>query len=206
MTDDSALTNTIPDGILLFMNNRVLILENALLQFTAFGYEAANIQEICDASGITKPTLYHYFKSKRGLIDALLEQNFTPFVKRLKDASDYRHDLTLNLEQVMRAYFRFAESSPLFYKLQFSMRHAPTRSETYEIIKPWVSAQYDPILSLFTQAEKDHGNLSGRAKANTIALLGVINAYIQQAFDDNTYLDDGLLYQARQQFMYGIFS
>lgn len=188
------------------MDNRKLILENALLHFTSYGYEAAVVQEICDASGITKPTLYHYFKSKRGLMEDLLKENFAVFIKRLEDACDYRHDLTLNLEQVMRAYFRFAESSPLFYKLQFAMRNAPIRSETYEIIRPWIAAQYKPILTLFSKAEADHGNLRGHAAANAITLQGMIHAYIQQAFEENSYLEDELLYRARQQFMYGIFS
>jgi AcrR family transcriptional regulator len=200
------LTFVIPNGILPDMNNRDVILENALLHFASYGYEAAVIQDICDASGITKPTLYHYFRSKRGLMEALLKENFTPFIARLNDACDYRRDLTLNLEQVIRAYFRFAESNPLFYKLQYAMRNAPTRSETYEIIRPWVKAQYEPVHTLFSKAEADHGNLRGHANANTITLHGMIHAYIHQAFEDNSYLEDEILYRARQQFMYGIFS
>ena len=84
------------------------------------------------------------------------------------------------------------------------MRNAPTRSETYEIIRPWVKAQYEPVHSLFGKAEADHGNLRGHANANTITLHGMIHAYIHQAFEDNSYLRRDPA--ARQQFMYGIFS
>ena len=188
------------------MNNRETILENALILFASFGYDATGVQEICDQSGITKPTLYHYFRSKRGLMEALLTENYTPYIKRLKDACEYRRDLPQNIAEVLRSTFRIAEGNLIFYKLQFSMRHAPARGEAYDIIKPWIKAQHEPVLALFSEAEKDNGNMRGRAQAYTITLLGMANAYIQQAFEENTALNEDLAYQARQQFMYGIFS
>ena len=188
------------------MNNRETILENALVLFASFGYDATGVQEICDQSGITKPTLYHYFRSKRGLMEALLSENYTPYIKRLKDACEYRRDLPQNIAEVLRSTFRFAEGNLLFYKLQFSMRSAPARGEAYDIIKPWIKAQHDPVFALFTAAEKDNGNMRGRAQAYTITLLGMANAYIQQAFEENIALNKELAYQARQQFMYGIYS
>jgi len=188
------------------MNNRETILENALILFASFGYDATGVQEICDQSGITKPTLYHYFRSKRGLMEALLTENYAPYIKRLKDACEYRRDLPQNIAEVLRSTFRFAEGNLLFYKLQFSMRNAPARGEAYDIIKPWIKAQHEPVYALFSAAEKDNGNMRGRAQAYTITLLGMANAYIQQAFEENIALNEDLAYQARQQFMYGIFS
>ena len=188
------------------MNNRETILENALILFASFGYDATGVQEICDQSGITKPTLYHYFHSKRGLMEALLKENYTPYIKRLKDACEYRRDLPQNIAEVLRSTFHFAESNLLFYKLQFSMRNAPARGEAYDIIRPWIKAQHEPVLALFSAAEKDNGNMRGRAQAYTITLLGMANAYIQQAVEEDIALNEELAYQARQQFMYGIFS
>ena len=52
--------------------NREMILQKALELFAGRGYDAVGVQEICAAAGITKPTLYHYFGSKRGLLDALI--------------------------------------------------------------------------------------------------------------------------------------
>lgn len=188
------------------MNNRETILENALILFASFGYDATGVQEICDQSGITKPTLYHYFRSKRGLMEALLKENFAPYIARLKDACEYRRDLPQNIAEILRSTFRFADSNLLFYKLQFSMRNAPARGEAYDIIKPWIKAQHEPVFTLFSEAEKDNGNMRGRAQSYTITLLGMANAYVQQAVEEDIALNDNLAYQARQQFMYGIFS
>ncbi|HOE35209.1 MAG: TetR/AcrR family transcriptional regulator [Chloroflexi bacterium] len=188
------------------MNNRTTILETALAFFAAFGYEATGTLEICDAAGVTKPTMYHYFKSKRGLMEAILSENFEPFLQRLKEASTYQHDITLNLEKIMRAYFKFAQENPVFYRLQFSMQSAPLKSESYELVSPWVKRQREMIQAMFRQAEEDHGNMRGRSWGYTTTLLGMINAYVSDALAHERELDDELIYQARHQFMHGIFS
>ncbi|MEL7646272.1 MAG: TetR/AcrR family transcriptional regulator [Anaerolineaceae bacterium] len=69
------------------INNRATILETGLAFFAAFGYETSGTLEICDAAGVSKPTMYHYFKSKQGLMDAILAENFEPFLERLKETS-----------------------------------------------------------------------------------------------------------------------
>jgi TetR/AcrR family transcriptional regulator len=188
------------------MNNRATILETALAFFAAFGYEATGTLEICDAAGVSKPTMYHYFKSKQGLMEAILAENFEPFLERLKEASCYQHDLTLNLERVMRVYFSFAQENPVFYRLQFSMQFAPLKSESFQLVSPWIKRQRELIQAMFAQAEADHGNMRGRAYGYTTTLLGMINAYASDALARERELDDELIYQARHQFMHGIFS
>ena len=41
------------------MDNRMNILQKALQLFYEKGYDAIGVQEIADAAGVTKPTLYH---------------------------------------------------------------------------------------------------------------------------------------------------
>lgn len=43
------------------------ILSTALDLFAIKGYDATAVREICEAAGITKPTLYHFFGSKDGV-------------------------------------------------------------------------------------------------------------------------------------------
>lgn len=59
------------------MDNREKILRCALELFYHKGYDAVGIQEICQSAGITKPTLYHYFGSKYGLLEVLLEHELS---------------------------------------------------------------------------------------------------------------------------------
>ncbi|MGB3669549.1 MAG: TetR/AcrR family transcriptional regulator [Phormidesmis sp.] len=50
------------------------ILAGALEVFTAQGYAAASMEKIAKAAGVSKPTLYKYFRDKEGLFSALVQQ------------------------------------------------------------------------------------------------------------------------------------
>ena len=52
------------------------ILSTALDLFAVKGYDATAVREICEAAGITKPTLYHFFGSKDGVLQALVQSGF----------------------------------------------------------------------------------------------------------------------------------
>lgn len=54
-------------------NTRDRILQVASELFYQEGIRKIGIKEICEKSGISKPTLYHYFSSKDALIGAYLE-------------------------------------------------------------------------------------------------------------------------------------
>src|SRR5512146_1398065 len=107
------------------MDNRTNILDCALELFAERGYDAVGIQEICEAAAVTKPTLYHYFNSKRGLLESLLERDFGNLLEQVRQAAAYHGDLPLTLEKVARTLFDFARERPLFFRLQLSMYFAP---------------------------------------------------------------------------------
>lgn len=69
------------------INNRTKLLAAATHLFALHGYEAVGVQLIVAAVGVTKPTLYHYFGSKRGLLDALLAASFTDFFAAIERAT-----------------------------------------------------------------------------------------------------------------------
>ena len=63
------------------MDNKEKILETALDLFYAKGYDAVGVQEIAEKSGVTKPTLYHYYGSKYGLLESLIKTYYEEFEK-----------------------------------------------------------------------------------------------------------------------------
>ena len=71
------------------MDTRANLLTCALKLFADRGCDAVGVQEIVDAAGITKPTLYHYFGSNRGLLDALLAERFRPLHRAVAQAAMY---------------------------------------------------------------------------------------------------------------------
>jgi len=188
------------------MDNRASLLANALKLFVARGYEAEGVQEIVEAANVTKPTMYHYFGSKRGLLDTLLESEFTPFYECVRLAAEYQGDLPLTLERVTRAYFNFARSHRDFNRLQLALWYSPLKSDSFEAAEHWNNRMFQLIENVFIQAVKQHGNMRGRHKAYAATFIGMINTYIGLALNGYTELDDERVYQAVHQYMHGIYS
>jgi AcrR family transcriptional regulator len=188
------------------MDNRSAILTHALDMWSARGYGAVGVQEIVDSAGITKPTLYHYFGSKRGLLDCLIDERAEPLRQALAKACVYRGDLVLTLETVVRTYFEFALGNAAFYRMQLSFWFAPPDSDEHQAFLARNIGQHDTLERLFAVAVADHGNMRGRERAYAATFLGTINTYIGLALNGYGELDDQLVHRAVHQFMHGILS
>ena len=188
------------------MENREKLLECALDLFTVNGYDAVGVQAISDAAGVKKPTLYHYFGSKSGLLDTLLTHYLEPFYQKLNLAADYRGDIRATLHQVASAYFEFAHSHPRFYRFFLSMWFAPSDSDGYKAMNFPSQHQQAVLEELFKQAANDHGNMRGRHKAYAASFLGMINTYIMLSLNGYANLDEETINRMLHQFMHGIFS
>jgi AcrR family transcriptional regulator len=86
---------------------------SSLALFSTKGYDATSVREICEAAGITKPTLYHFYGSKEGVYRALVDGILDPFradvAGVLAEGGPVRH----RLRKVARSYFdRAGELAP----------------------------------------------------------------------------------------------
>lgn len=187
-------------------SNRNLILQTALKLFSNYGYEATGVQEICEQAGVTKPTLYHYFGSKQGLLDAVLSEKMLPMLRALCLATEYRHDLVANITEILRLMLVYAKAEPIFYRLQLGLSFASPKSEAYLAIQPFLKQQTELLTELFRQATNDHGNMLGREETYALSLLGTANTYALQVLNGRLEADEALLYRAVHQYMHGIFS
>jgi AcrR family transcriptional regulator len=188
------------------MDNRSALLDAALHLFASRGYDAVGVQEIVDAVGVTKPTLYHYFGSKQGLLEELLKAYEQRLNTGLAGAADYAGDLTLTLTRLAQAYFRFARENPVYYRMLLSMVFAPMESEAFQLVNERNTAWQRRIETLFSQAARDHGNMKGRQQPYAASFLGLLNTYIILCLNGQTELNDELVYRVVHQFEHGIYS
>jgi TetR/AcrR family transcriptional regulator len=188
------------------MDNRSELLSRALRLFAARGYDAVGVQEIVDAAGVTKPTLYHYFGSKRGLLEALLDERAALLQAAIREATVYPADVTLTLRNVVRAYFQYGRAEPAFTRLLQSMRYAPPAGEPFRAASRLHEEQLALLEEVFARAAKHHGNMAGRERAYAATLLATIYAYLEAGFNGEATLDEELLQQVVHQFMHGIFA
>ncbi len=62
------------------------VLMAAATLFAQKGYSAASVREIVEAAGVTKPTLYYYFKNKEDLYVKLMDEALGAFSGLLNDS------------------------------------------------------------------------------------------------------------------------
>ncbi len=104
------------------------ILLSALALFSARGYDATSVREICEAAGITKPTLYHFYGSKEGVYRALVDGVLEDFRSQLTHQLDQGGPVVERLRRVARSYFEAARGRRELMRFIFGLIHNPPAS------------------------------------------------------------------------------
>lgn len=104
------------------------LVNTAALLFQAKGYHNTTIDDIAEAVGIAKPTLYRYVRSKRSLLEAA----FQDLVERLRKDLEMVANIEDPLQQVealvQRSVAMVADLRPHFVIFFYEDRELPARS------------------------------------------------------------------------------
>ena len=188
------------------MDSRSALLRAALLLFASRGYEGVGVQEIVSATGVTKPTLYHFFGSKQGLLEALFSEYAAQLDRDVAEASTYEGDLQRTLDRVAATYIAFATREPEGYGLELALYFAPRQSPARAIAVQHYIRRQTSLEAVFDAAVKEHGNLRGRQRRYAVSLVGVLNSYIALQLDNEITITDRLRRDIVHQFSHGIYS
>jgi len=106
------------------VQTRIVEVAAALLAKSVDG--DVSTREICDAAGVTAPTLYHYFRDKESLIRAVVDFGWTDFLESKRTVAVVVHD---HIGDDIRAgwsnHVEFAQKNPNFYRLMWAPGVAP---------------------------------------------------------------------------------
>jgi TetR/AcrR family transcriptional regulator len=182
------------------------LMDIALKLFASRGYEAAGIQEIVSLAGITKPTLYYYFGSKQGLLEALMAERGAFLIAITVQAAKYDHDLVMNLTGLFRDTLNFAGANPDFYRLALSLFSAPPGTGAFLAGKELRCRLVGILEELFMAASKDHGNMKKRQKIYAETFMGLLETFAVLTINNEIDMDEHLGFRIIHQYMHGIFS
>lgn len=144
------------------MENKDLITENAIKLFSQKGYEAVGVQELCEASGITKPTLYYYFKSKAGVLEHIVNTKGAELLSKIQTALTYNHDFIKGLTDVLKAEIDFAIKNKAFFNLHCTLLNSPKNSEQKNIYSKMISKIQKSFDDFFSASCNEFGNMRGK--------------------------------------------
>ena len=106
-------------------DKRAAILSTAAAFFAAEGFDRASMSELARVCGVSKPLIYHYFRSKEALLAAILKDHLTRLRNAVDDVpatSDATEQVRLLVATILATY-RGADAQ---HRLQLeAMRHLP---------------------------------------------------------------------------------
>jgi len=183
---------------------RAELIGRALDLFAAYGYDGVGVQQICAAAGVTKPTLYHHFGSKRGLLETLMQERLGALHAAFAEAGAPRGDLDAALTAIAEATFAYAAAERTFYRLYLTLWFAPVRSEAYEVARTFHERHFAAIERLFRDAAEEEGSPDDRRRTLAAAFLGVLNNQIGLALNNYASLNAKRAHEAVHAFLYGV--
>jgi AcrR family transcriptional regulator len=103
------------------MTVRTTIIETAAGLLAQSADTDVSTRAVCDAAGVTAPTLYHHFGDKDGLLAAVVDFGWVTFLETKREVAAVVHD---HVADDIRAgwdnHVEFARENPSFYKLMWS--------------------------------------------------------------------------------------
>lgn len=96
------------------------ILDAGRSVFARRGYEAATVEEIAEAAGVAKGTVYLYFKSKREIYLAALRVDIAAIHAETRLAMEAEPTADRKLRAFIATRFRFCEVNRDFFKIYYS--------------------------------------------------------------------------------------
>jgi TetR/AcrR family transcriptional regulator len=153
---------------------RERILAKALELFSLKGYAATSVREVCDAAGIAKPSLYHFFGSKEGLYRALVDESLDAYRRDLKETLSKPGSSRERLGRVARGYFRAAREQRDLMRFLFALIHArPTEAPATDFSQ-FRHTAVTVIEEVIDDGVRDGELAQGRADLRTLVFLGAL--------------------------------
>src|SRR5439155_23246014 len=90
------------------LHAREAVLASAVKAFARRGYAGTSVQDILEATGLSKPTVYYYFESKAGLFRAIVAFAYDESFRLMQAGMKGTTTCEQRLVEVAAALFDFA--------------------------------------------------------------------------------------------------
>jgi AcrR family transcriptional regulator len=182
---------------------RTRLIESALNLFSQWGYEAVGVQQIVAMAKVTKPSLYHYFGSKRGLIEALFQETTQELLNELRLLEAAAVPSLPSVEPLVEAYFGFVRRNPAFYRLQLALYFAPLKSEGYKAAGKYYVIQREEVVRVLKNLLSGEEMSPVQLEWQATLLIGLINCCASAFLNGEIKLTAKVTEDTSDQFLFG---
>lgn len=148
---------------------RTMLVEAAESVFLAQGYAAASMDDVAQAAGMSKKTLYHLYASKEVLFDAVVERFCAPMQDAVEPTTLSKRAVLIGLLADVAGHILSPRSVALFRVIASEVKRAPelaaaierNRGRKANVLQAWLAAQAAAGWLDIDDAEETAGMLVG---------------------------------------------
>ncbi|HYH00603.1 MAG TPA: TetR/AcrR family transcriptional regulator [Terriglobales bacterium] len=162
-------------------NSSRRILDAALQLFSEKGYEATSTREICELAGITKPTLYYFYKSKEGVYRELVRNTLHELTDPVDAALSTPGPLREKYYKFAEIIFEDATRRPQLWRFIFSIVWAttfPFRSDVHDFYNEGIRRIAEAANDAAAKGEIRQGDTEVRMLVLMGALAEALSNYL----------------------------
>ncbi len=157
---------------------RERIRERSLRLFSRKGYDATSVREICEAAGVAKPTLYHFFGSKEGVYRALVDGSLEDFRREVLHVLAGEGSAQERLKRMSRLYFVSVRAQSELMRFIFCLIHNPPSSAPTTDFPRFYAELVEAIAKVVDQGVRGKEFRRGPRDVRMLVLMGALGEAI----------------------------
>ncbi len=167
----------------------------AVDEFATHGYSSASMNSLVRKAGISKGSLFQYFRSKPELFDGIVRVAFNRVKSTLRNvrAESEGRDLPERLEMLLRSGFRFIREHPRLARIYFHLLHSGDAPFGTERLRYLSRRSQEFLVEMLAEA-RDSGELAENLDLERSAFLlntmfeGLLRAFYLEHLDPESRL------------------
>jgi len=149
---------------------REQILEVAMKVFARAGYAQAGTAEIAAEAGISEPTIYRHFDSKKSLYIAVIAHNRDEFLEAWQQIIEGSPDPLAAIDRIGEWYRNQMAEQPDMLRIRFRSLNAADDPEIAAVVRDGYRAVTDKVRRLFQQAV-ERGQVPAEVNVGQLAMM-----------------------------------
>ncbi|RPH62052.1 MAG: TetR/AcrR family transcriptional regulator [Chloroflexi bacterium] len=154
--------------------NAERILQDGWELFQRKGYLGVSVDELCQRSGITKPTLYYYFKNKENLFVEVLLRRLQGFHEVIEQPGTLQERLECIAVVVLDSF-----KTDYAYLVR-DLEHIHSPENALRVRQAFTNELFGPMTELMAEAVAA-GQLNGEGRFLAHLFMGAVEVFIARA-------------------------
>lgn len=158
---------------------RARILREATRLFADRGYGTTTVREVVEAAGVTKPTLYYYFRSKEALFLEVVHTHLEGMTALVEEAVAGPGTVRARLERFVERYVAGALENEDAVRLLATVQH-PAEDGRPQVDVMTIHLRKVELMTRLVSLGIERGELRANLdpRAAVLALIGMVNLYL----------------------------